>query len=218
MSLSEPDRGQIVLGPASEICEAGHIGCHAALVLLEPKDVLLNASLASIPKTIIVAQDDALEAMVRFLLKQCREQSAGQKVFVKTIHHILSRIIESQKLAMGEPVCSPAVNRVASYLRNNFREPLEREFLSCEVGVSEGHLSRIFRREMGKSMGEYLLQMRLEHACLLLWEQDNSAIRKIWTACGFESEAHFYICFRKAFGMTPGEYRSVRPFSMSQLR
>lgn len=84
--------------------------------------------------------------------------------------------------------------------------------LAERLGVSKSHLIRMFSDDMGVSPGKYLQAVRLENAKLLLEARDYS-LDLIANLCGFSGANYFCKVFRRAEGITPGEYRAshMRP-------
>ena len=74
------------------------------------------------------------------------------------------------------------------------------------VGKSRAWLTRRFQEEMGQSLGEYQSYLRLQEAKRLLRYSDAS-LSEIAAGLEFSSQAYFQSMFKKATGMTPGEYR-----------
>jgi AraC-like DNA-binding protein len=73
------------------------------------------------------------------------------------------------------------------------------------LGVSTGHLSRVFRRVTGMTFRDYAMLLRIEHACRLLLDPLNN-VSAVATKCGFSSPAYFARVFRKFIGCAPTEY------------
>jgi AraC family transcriptional regulator len=96
--------------------------------------------------------------------------------------------------------------RVEDYLRANFQETLTLEEVAAEVGVHPTHMARVFRRQFGASMGEFLRGLRVEHAARLL-AHDHLQLSEISRCSGFFDQAHFTRVFKRHLGMTPGAYR-----------
>lgn len=72
--------------------------------------------------------------------------------------------------------------------------------------VSTSHLSRAFKTHVGKSFSDYLREIRLKHACLLL-EKSDMTVEAIIDACGLRDVPSFYRAFNNYKGMTPIQYR-----------
>jgi len=78
--------------------------------------------------------------------------------------------------------------------------------LAAETGHSRSHFLRMFRATTGMTPHRYVLKRRLEQARQLL-EHVESSIAEVAITCGFSSQAHLTLAFRKEFGVTPAEYR-----------
>lgn len=64
----------------------------------------------------------------------------------------------------------------------------------------------MFRATTGMTPHRYVLKRRLERA-RQLFEQVEFSIAEIAIMCGFSSQAHLTLAFRKEYGLTPTEYR-----------
>ena len=82
--------------------------------------------------------------------------------------------------------------------------------LAKQIGVSSHHLSQTLNEELGKSYGEYINELRIEHAQQLLIEQPNVKIEEIGEQAGFNSKSTFNTAFKKLTGQTPSQYRANR--------
>jgi AraC-like DNA-binding protein len=80
--------------------------------------------------------------------------------------------------------------------------------LAHTLNVSPFHLAHVFRAEMGTSIHQYVLQLRLRLALERLAEGVTS-LSALGLDLGFSSHSHFTTSFRKHFGITPREARSV---------
>lgn len=96
-------------------------------------------------------------------------------------------------------------------LHERFADQLSLSRIAAEVGVHPVHLAREFRKHYRCSLGEYLRQVRVEHASRqLLSSDDSSAV--IASAAGFSDQSHFTRTFRRLRGITPGKFRaSLKP-------
>jgi AraC-like DNA-binding protein len=96
--------------------------------------------------------------------------------------------------------------RVEEYLRANFLEAITLDEVAEEAGVVPTHLARVFRRQIGSSMGQFVRGLRVEHAAGLL-AQGELSLSEIAQASGFSDQAHFTRVFKRHLGVTPGTYR-----------
>jgi AraC-like DNA-binding protein len=92
------------------------------------------------------------------------------------------------------------------YIYKNFHNKIYLEDIAAAIGVSPGHLSRVFRTEMGMSIQDYIQKFRVERAANLLKYSEASLSEISHYAC-FHSQSHFGSVFKRYTGMTPRQYR-----------
>jgi AraC-like DNA-binding protein len=78
--------------------------------------------------------------------------------------------------------------------------------LAALFKLSVRQLTRGFRASRGCSIGDYVANSRIERAKRLL--ASDQSIKTIAYALGFNSSSGFCFAFRRATGMTPGEFRA----------
>ena len=100
------------------------------------------------------------------------------------------------------------VYEVQKYISVNFSQKLSLSELAKMFSVSEGHLSRTFRKKTGKTVSQYIMDIRLTSARRLL-ESSSMSVRDIAENVGFSSLNHFDKMFKKDHGFTHTEYMKV---------
>jgi AraC-like DNA-binding protein/quercetin dioxygenase-like cupin family protein len=78
--------------------------------------------------------------------------------------------------------------------------------LACESGASERTLARIWAAETGLSFGQWRTQARLRAALPLLAE--GNTVERVAERIGYSSASAFAAAFRRAVGVSPGQYFS----------
>jgi two-component system, response regulator YesN len=78
--------------------------------------------------------------------------------------------------------------------------------LANVVGVSPSHLERLFRKQVGMSIGAFSLELRLQRAKQLL-ETTFRSLKQIRHDVAIPDAANFSRLFKKRFGMTPSAWR-----------
>lgn len=78
--------------------------------------------------------------------------------------------------------------------------------LSKLVNLSESAFSHFFQKYTNKSFTQFLVDVRLGHACKLLLDTDDT-IKRVCFQSGFNNLANFNRLFRKYRNCTPVEYR-----------
>jgi transcriptional regulator GlxA family with amidase domain len=78
--------------------------------------------------------------------------------------------------------------------------------IATDVGLSRGHLGRLFRAQIGCGVRTYLTHLRIREATSLLIGTCKS-VKEVAAAVGFASEAHCDRCFKRMLGVTPLYFR-----------
>ena len=80
--------------------------------------------------------------------------------------------------------------------------------LAKQLGCSKRHLNRIFHDYFGLSFAALRMEMRMLRAVSLLRDPDIKVIL-VAEQCGFNHLSLFNSCFKRRFGLSPGQYRKA---------
>jgi YesN/AraC family two-component response regulator len=105
------------------------------------------------------------------------------------------------------PETSALVKRAIAYFQRNYANPLTRDELATQLGVSKNYFSQIFRKELGISPWDYLTRYRIRQAERLL-RSTTESITAIAQGVGFEDPSYFGRVFRRETGLSPTAYRA----------
>jgi signal transduction histidine kinase/DNA-binding LacI/PurR family transcriptional regulator/AraC-like DNA-binding protein len=97
------------------------------------------------------------------------------------------------------------VRRAMAHIHSCYADRLTRSDLAAHVHVSERHLDRCFRHEIGVPPITYLNRYRIQRAKSLL-EMEGSSILDVALAVGFSQASYFSRVFRRETGVSPSEY------------
>ena len=109
----------------------------------------------------------------------------------------------------------PLTEGILRYLHAHMAERITLEQIGREMHFSPVYCDTVFKRETGKSIVSYLLDLRMEEAKRLLLE-DAYSIRRIAKQVGFEDHNYFSRTFKKRVGYTPTRYRNSILKTLSQ--
>ena len=98
------------------------------------------------------------------------------------------------------------MQRVTAYINLHLADPIGRTDVARVAHLSLGAFSRFFKLRMGKSLPEYLNELRVGRACRLLADERPKVI-DIALECGFANLANFNRRFRQITRMSPRDYR-----------
>ena len=103
---------------------------------------------------------------------------------------------------------SPAkayVNRAIQFIHYNYAT-IRVNDIADYLGFTRSYFSNLFKKWTGQSPQDYLMQYRLKTACKQLTETA-LPVQEIAAQVGYENQMTFSKMFRKAYGISPTEYR-----------
>lgn len=106
-----------------------------------------------------------------------------------------------------ERIYSRHIVRCIDYIYAHIQEKITVEMLAGECGLHENYLSRLFKKETGVGIGDYIRSLRVETSKNMLKYSDYS-LTEIAGRLAFSSQSHFVKIFHEQTGMTPKEYRN----------
>lgn len=96
------------------------------------------------------------------------------------------------------------------YIHEHMAEELGAAVLADHFHVSQSTIYRLFYKEMGVHLNEYITTLRISAACRMLQNQKQS-VTEIAFACGFSGLSNFYRVFKQKLGVSPKEYQRDHP-------
>lgn len=118
----------------------------------------------------------------------------AQKEFIIRVH-------EKQQRSQ-----SNYIEMCKSLLAKSVYHPLSVECIAKEIGIDRSYLSRLFSKEMGMTIIQYGMKLKVKAAANML-KYSNYPIAIIAEYLSFSSQSHMGKEFKKEMGMTPSEYR-----------
>lgn len=144
-------------------------------------------SLASEEELHTAGAEPAMAAYVTLLLTQ--------------ITRAASDVSESFKVMEKEDL----LDQILAYLDNSLSEKITLDGTADRFWISTTTLSGLFRKNLGISFYQYVLQRRLREAKNLIY--DGESIEKIPHKIGFSDYSSFFRAFKKEVGISPSQFR-----------
>jgi transcriptional regulator GlxA family with amidase domain len=116
---------------------------------------------------------------------------------------------EPQRMSLREryDTSHPDLLVVLEHMERSIEAPLPRAELARLARLSVRQLERLFRGQLGRTIGAHYLGLRLDHARRLL-QQTPMSVLDVAIACGFVSAAHFSRSYAARFGRPPRQDRA----------
>ena len=120
----------------------------------------------------------------------------------------LSRVCLSSQIQESRATTARGYKKVLevqNFLNQCYREPLTGDDLAEKFDMNFDYLNRLFRENMGKTLFQYLRDVRIAHAKELL-TTTSMRIMEVSDRVGFADESYFSKVFKKQTGVSPADY------------
>ncbi|QIK70657.1 response regulator [Erysipelothrix sp. HDW6C] len=125
------------------------------------------------------------------------------EVMIQETELLICGIIEQKQHLEVKPI------RIAKqYIQDHYQEALSLTQVSEHINLNSSYFSQLFKQEEGKNFTEYLLEVRMNQAKLLI-ESTQMSIADICVYVGYSDPKHFTKNFKKYTGLKPSEYRKI---------
>lgn len=114
-----------------------------------------------------------------------------------------AKLVEDEK---KRRMYSGYIEGCRDFIHKNYRQKLYIGDIADALGISESHLSRLFKKETGITIQEYILRFRIEGAENLL-KYSEASLSEISDYLCFHSQSHFGRIFKQYKNMSPRTFR-----------
>lgn len=173
--------------------------------LFIPKDIKINK--ASTFNELTTKADEALASVFK-KSQHCKLICSSKFIEILTI---LSDYFTSEKLKLTDEAIAKSSRRVEAVIElinTHYPEKISGDFISSKLNLNFDYLNRIFKKQLGMTIFEYLSSTRIDRAKELLL-RGNMKAYEIATAVGFSDEYSFSKVFKKAVGITPKKFTKM---------
>lgn len=149
-----------------------------------------------------------------YYIQKCDEAADSQSLLYlrnKAVAEFADLVNEESRRRKG----SNYTDRIRNYVKLHFREKILLEELSEELGLSPTYVSRLFRKETGIRLQDYINMVRIERAEQLLAYTDLS-LTEISDYVHFPNQSYFGKIFKQIHGISPRIWRDR--FRTDELR
>lgn len=204
--------------------DAEHIEKRAGTRVRHPEMVFTDFVLHHFPRPLHLKKciDGEITELLTQLRRETERREPGYRhrvralcvsLIVATARHTPSGQALTEANAPGG--AGPLVAAAKEYILKNLGSEMTLGEIAWQVGKGEEHLARVFKRETGQSVFDFVREMRVNQAKTYLLDSTLS-LTEIAERCGFSSLSFFSRTFRALAGLPPSAYRQytetlVRP-------
>lgn len=154
----------------------------------------------------IVVQNSGLESLFQEAIDSAKCQSAQE--LQTELQVLLMRIIVglSETLRKKGDVLSATVQSIKQFLDHCILSPYDGTHLSSHIGVSNRHLNRLFKKEVGTTIYNYVIGKKIESAKHMLLDTELT-ISEIGYRLGYADPHYFSNLFHSKTNVRPSDFR-----------
>ncbi|MBA2479268.1 MAG: helix-turn-helix transcriptional regulator [Planctomycetes bacterium] len=133
---------------------------------------------------------------------------ASDALFLLFLQRVSCQVISDLDAGHVEhPANSLHITRALSYITSAIDHQISLSDVAQHVGVSRHHLSRVFKDQLGCTVGEYILRKKIELAKERLLAA-RTTVRRVALSLGYDDALYFSRLFRRSTGLSPQAYMS----------
>jgi AraC family transcriptional regulator len=159
-------------------------------------------------------RDSEMEAVCRRLNRELSLGDAADQLFVEVMVVKLAVLLRERHSSASRPpprlassgLTRNQARRVLDYIESDLGRHLTLVELAGVAGLSLHHFAHMFKRTLGLSPHQYVLERRVERAKTLMRET-HASLAEISLETGFSSQSHFTSAFCRLAGATPTQFR-----------
>jgi AraC family L-rhamnose operon transcriptional activator RhaR/AraC family L-rhamnose operon regulatory protein RhaS len=143
------------------------------------------------------------------ILNEFKVKRSGYKTIIKSKFLELAVKLSRSYFCHDPKKLTPrfrGLSKAITFIEKNYTKPIYNEDLANMASLSTRQFLRIFKECYKYSPVNYIIQLRLKHACNLLKTKDLS-LKDIAYDCGFSDANYFSRLFSSHIGKSPSEYR-----------
>ena len=145
--------------------------------------------------------------LIELYTQECEKTASVEAVYLLQYNMVMdfTERVRQSKLPEG---LSREVFSAVQFIADHSHDAIGIDDVAAHVGYSRSYITRRFRAEVGKSINDYITEAKIRDAKRFLRYSELS-FGEIANSLAFSSQAYFQTVFKKATGLTPGEYRQL---------
>lgn len=153
-----------------------------------------------------------LAATLNKLIRECMGTSVTKDALADlALQELLVRIMQTQTTHAaheGKADTNSAIYAITEFIKENITQPVNLKALSEKACMSTTTFYRYFKRELGMSPIEFILNEKIKHAKRLL-RNPGIQVNEVCFLSGFDDCNYFIRLFKKHEGITPKQYQML---------
>ncbi len=144
-----------------------------------------------------------------FVEREARDRRPGSDAMLR-LKLMEAILVLYRARRQAAPVAGPPafhLDEVQHFLEERYADALTLPGIAERFGFNPSYFSRLFHRQAGVPLVEYINGVRIRRSCVLL-KRTSLGVLEIALSVGYNNLSHFNRYFRRLVGMSPREYRA----------
>ncbi|HEM4129783.1 TPA: AraC family transcriptional regulator [Streptococcus suis] len=161
-------------------------------------------------------ESDILKKMID--INQTEVQSLPmitELILIGHLNQLLAALVQefpNESLKESSTLAKNYVHHAIKIIHSQYNSPIKVSEIAHQLALSRSYLYKIFKQETGYSIKDYIVQVKMNHACQLLANPELS-ITEIANSVGYFDPLAFSNAFKNQYHMSPSDYRK---FNLTQ--
>lgn len=97
------------------------------------------------------------------------------------------------------------IQKIKNYVQEHYREDIGRNEVAAVVYLTPEYMAKLFKKDTGLSLKDYIHQMRIQEAKVLL--ASGVKVSEVAREVGFDNFSYFSTVFKRVTGLSPNDYK-----------
>jgi len=129
---------------------------------------------------------------------------------------ILHRLNEILVFKINNMPIDYRINKITHFIAAHYSDKLTVKDLAELVNLNKAYLGRLFKKQIGITIDQYIIQVRIRNAENML-QSGSYKVHEVAENCGFSDVFHFYKLFRATRGFSPSRCKPIKQNSKPRL-
>ncbi len=186
-------------------------GCFPSIKQLADENSDLTEFLLLHHSYVVLKDPNEIYHTLKNLVLELDKREPGKEIMIhvhlaQLLMQIARMVVEEKEKKSEQQQANVYVKKTIEYLHHNYDRDIQVKDIGDSVNLHPGYLHRVFKKQTGVTVMEYLTSLRMEKAKMLLADTDIPIV-EISYYIGINSRQYFSLLFKKYTDQTPVEYR-----------
>ena len=155
------------------------------------------------------SKDSTLKDYISEMLKLNEMDYSNELKLEGLLYFFMSKLVETRKDVFNQKAYKSAelyLEKSIEFIENNYSNNIKINDIASYIGINRSYLTHIFKKNINISPQDFLVNYKIDKACILLQNTDLS-IKVVAKSIGYSDPLTFSKIFKKVKGESPKIYR-----------